>query len=81
MKDKIIMLIIGILIGAVITAGCFLIFSKNNSSSTQGGGQMGTPPDANGMSFNQTGGPNGGGQAPDKAGTTNSTTTDNTNSL
>ena len=31
MKDKIIMLIIGVLIGAVITAGCFLIF-KNNSS-------------------------------------------------
>ena len=35
MKDKIIMLIIGALIGAIITAGCFLIF-KNNSAQTQG---------------------------------------------
>ena len=30
MKDKILMLIIGVLLGAVITAGCFLIFSKQN---------------------------------------------------
>lgn len=29
MKDKILYLILGILIGAVITAGCFLVFSKN----------------------------------------------------
>lgn len=28
MKDKILMLIIGVLLGAVITAGCFLIFNK-----------------------------------------------------
>lgn len=28
MKDKITYLILGILIGAVITSGCFLIFSK-----------------------------------------------------
>ena len=31
MKEKILMLIIGILIGAIITGGCFLIFGKNNS--------------------------------------------------
>lgn len=29
MKDKMLYLILGILIGAVITAGCFLVFSKS----------------------------------------------------
>lgn len=29
MKDKIIYLVLGILIGAIITAGCFMVFSKN----------------------------------------------------
>ena len=29
MKDKILMLIIGILIGAIITAGAFFIYNKN----------------------------------------------------
>lgn len=32
MKDKILMLIIGILLGAVITAGCFLIFSPKENN-------------------------------------------------
>lgn len=36
MKDKILYLILGILIGAVITAGCFLIFSKNARSEMRG---------------------------------------------
>lgn len=36
MKDKILYLILGILIGAVITAGCFLIFSKNERSGMRG---------------------------------------------
>ena len=31
MKDKIVYLVLGILIGAIITAGCFLIFSKNGA--------------------------------------------------
>lgn len=30
-------LIIGALVGAIITAGCFMIFNKNNSKSLQGG--------------------------------------------
>ena len=30
MKDKIMYLILGILIGAIITAGCFLVFTKNS---------------------------------------------------
>lgn len=36
MKDKILYLILGILIGAVITAGCFLVFSKNQAPSMRG---------------------------------------------
>jgi hypothetical protein len=40
MKDKILMLILGILIGAVITAACFLLFSKNNPPRfTRGNGE------------------------------------------
>lgn len=43
MKDKILYLVLGILIGAVITAGCFLVFSKSNDGATMvrgGGGDM-----------------------------------------
>lgn len=36
MKDKILYLILGILIGAVITAGCFLVFSKNAGPEMKG---------------------------------------------
>lgn len=36
MKDKILYLILGILIGAVITAGCFLVFSKNQAPQMNG---------------------------------------------
>lgn len=32
MKDKILMLVIGILIGAIIASACFLLFGKNNNS-------------------------------------------------
>lgn len=37
MKEKMMYLILGILIGAVITAGCFLVFSKNNAPQGMGG--------------------------------------------
>lgn len=54
MKKQILTLIIGILIGAIITAGVFLIFQKNSGDITQGGGmgignmtEMGDPPDGN----------------------------------
>lgn len=77
MKEKVLTLIIGILIGAVITAGCFLIFGKNNASNQ---GKMGNPPT---MSGNQIGGPRGQG-GPDGQGTstsgTNNGTTTTTNS-
>ena len=35
MKDKILVFIIGLLIGAVITASGFLIYEKNNQNTTQ----------------------------------------------
>ena len=38
MKDKILTLIIGILIGAIIASACFLIFGKSNSN--PGGDRM-----------------------------------------
>ena len=55
MKDKIIFLIIGILIGAIITTGGFLIYNKslsNNMDESQmtqmsGNGQMGPPSNDN----------------------------------
>lgn len=37
MKEKILMLIIGFLIGAIITAGCFLIFYKKGITSNFNG--------------------------------------------
>lgn len=37
MKEKMMYLILGILIGAVITAGCFLVFSKSSSQGMNGG--------------------------------------------
>lgn len=63
MKDKILMLIIGILIGAIITSGCFLIFGKTQKPTEDrmrggnfdvnmiGGGRMERPEgmDANSM--------------------------------
>ena len=35
MKDKILVFIIGLLVGAIITAGGFLIYEKNNPKDTQ----------------------------------------------
>ena len=35
MKDKILVFIIGLLVGAVITASGFLIYEKNNQNTTQ----------------------------------------------
>lgn len=39
MKDKILMLVIGILIGAIITTGGFLIFGKENDKAGRMGGK------------------------------------------
>ena len=40
MKEKILMFIIGFLVGAIITAGGFLIFSRTNNNNIQTNGQM-----------------------------------------
>lgn len=47
MKEKIMYLILGILIGAVITAGCFLLFAKNGRQEMNG--RMGERPDFENM--------------------------------
>lgn len=47
MKDKILFLIIGILIGAIITAGGFLTFGNNSKG--QGRDKGGEPPQGNFM--------------------------------
>lgn len=48
MKDKIILFIIGVLVGAVISTGAFYVYSKstscNNSNSTQQQMPGGNPP-------------------------------------
>ena len=57
MKDKIMYLIIGILIGAIIATAGFLIYNKSNSNNTttnetvqmSPNGQMGEPPSGNNM--------------------------------
>lgn len=52
MKDKILVFIIGLLIGAILATGGFLIYEKNSTSNTQiqsqDGGKM-QPPDGNSM--------------------------------
>lgn len=60
MKDKILMLVIGVLIGAIITAGCFMLFGKNDKARGEfdrknmdanmiDRGQMGRPSDENNL--------------------------------
>lgn len=52
MKKQILTLIIGILIGAIITAGVFLIF-KGDSRGDRAQGRMGTPPSMDGNSIQE----------------------------
>lgn len=40
MKDKILYLVLGILIGAIITAGSFMLFSNNDKGRGGPGGEM-----------------------------------------
>ena len=83
MKDKIMYLIIGALIGAIITAGCFMIF-KNSNSSSQGGFDKGQMQ----MDGNMTGGPGGNGNMtkpdgnpPDMNSNTTGTSTSNSTDI
>ena len=41
MKNKILTFIIGLLVGAIITSACFIIYNKNHKSNN---GPMGEPP-------------------------------------
>ena len=55
MKDKILTLIIGILIGAIIASAGFIIYSKTHNTSK--GAESGTPPQMNqSENSNQNGG-------------------------
>lgn len=77
MKKQILTLIIGILIGAIITTGVFLIIKANsNQNGGNMGGQMGEPPSMDGNSMPQGGQGGQQGEPPAKPGesTTNSTT-------
>lgn len=71
-KEKIILFIIGVLVGAVISTAAFFVYTKtlgtNNSSTSQSSGmQSGTPPEMpGGNSSNQ------GGTPPEMPGSTNS---------
>lgn len=75
MKDKILYLILGILIGAVITAGTFLVFSKTNTNQMPG-----DKPDMSDMK-DFRGGPNGNSDTntiPEKPGENSSDTSTDT---
>lgn len=40
MKDKILMLVIGVLLGAIITAGCFMLFGNKRNPDLQKDGEF-----------------------------------------
>ena len=73
MKKEILMLIIGILIGAIIATGVFLVLQSNSSSENAGG-------DMSQMSGEAPDMENGGerGEIPSDSNTTNDTTDDST---
>ena len=72
MKEKIMYLIIGLLIGAIITAACFMIFNKKDNNGMPEGGPGGQMQ----MDGNNMGGPGGNGEKPNgMPGLTNSTST------
>ena len=79
MKNKILTFIIGVLVGAIITTGVFLIINNSKSNNGMQGGprgdmqQMGTPPE-------KPDGDNGNGQGtPPSMPGENSNSTQNTN--
>lgn len=63
MKDKILMLIIGVLLGAIITAGCFMLFGNNRRPNMPENGEF-----RGGRMENMV--------APEKPGTSQTTSTD-----
>lgn len=75
MKKQILMLVIGILIGAIITTGVFLVL-KGNSGENGGRMNMGEPPTMDG---NTTGGGPGGSKGEMKQDSKENKSIDNTN--
>lgn len=57
MKDKILMFIIGVLVGAIIASACFFFYAKNITSQSNQQG-MGQPPQMS-QNGNSTGMPSG----------------------
>ena len=59
MKDKIMLFVIGILLGAVIATGAFYVYTTTNNNSCSNSIQMngGTPPELPGGQNNETGNP------------------------
>ncbi len=51
MKDKILLLIIGVLIGAIISTGAFLVYIKSSSNECSNQGMGGNPPSMNGQNM------------------------------
>lgn len=79
MKKQILTLVIGILIGAIITTGVFLIL-KGNTGAKGDRMNMGEPPTMDGNSIGGPGGPRENSQQGGNGNTTtDSSTTDNTN--
>ena len=56
MKEKIIIFLVGLLLGAIISTGSIYFYTLANSNSNNGGMQMpgGTPPQNGQMDFNGT---------------------------
>lgn len=80
MKEKILYLILGILIGAVITSGCFLIYSKNSKPEMPDGMEQGEMMQGDKEDFEPNGeGPNDKKQQPSNT-TENEVSEDVTNS-
>ena len=60
MKDKILLFVIGVLVGAVIATGAFFVYSKSSCNSNNGqmqGGPGGTPPSMPSGQNNENGQP------------------------
>lgn len=70
MKDRIILFIIGLLLGAVIATGAFFVYTKattcNNSNNTQMQMPGGEPPSMENGQENSNGNSNSKGQPPEK---------------
>ena len=76
MKDKIMLFVIGVLVGAVIATGAFFVYTKTNSSNNSGMmGPGGTPPS---MPSGQNGETSGPPEMPNGNNSQNSTQTNST---